>query len=353
MAKNALTYLLLGAALLSSCAPDAIGPQRVPDCTASDLVAADTAARVYIINEGNFTWGNASFSIYDPLRKTISNNVFSAVNNRPLGDVAQSVLLHNNHAFLVVNNSGKVEVLHESDLTAVASIAGLASPRYMVEAANKLFISDLYANAISVCNSNTFQVSGQIAVPGWTEQLLPINGELWCVGAGNNNMYLIDPVAEQLIDSVAVGEEPNSAVLDAEGFLWVLCSGGFDEELPTLHKIDVQNRQVVLTHSFAELSQSPTALAINASGTHLFWLNTDLWTMHIHDSALPATAAIAAANRNLYNVAVHPLSNEIYLTDARSFVEEGTVYRYAETLQPVDSFQCGIIPGHIAFGAAN
>ena len=62
---------------------------------------------VYIVNEGNFMYGNSSLSFYDPEAKRVYNDVFQARNSAPLGDVAQSVTIWNHMAFVVVNNSGK------------------------------------------------------------------------------------------------------------------------------------------------------------------------------------------------------------------------------------------------------
>ena len=48
-----------------------------------------TGQGLFICNEGNFQYGNATLSYYDPTSKTVQNEVFYRANAMKLGDVAQ------------------------------------------------------------------------------------------------------------------------------------------------------------------------------------------------------------------------------------------------------------------------
>ena len=80
--------------VMSSCNPDPQEPTKV-------LVGKG----VFVLNEGTYTFANASLSFYDPEADTSANQLFYKVNGAPIGDVAQSLALINDQLYIVVNNS--------------------------------------------------------------------------------------------------------------------------------------------------------------------------------------------------------------------------------------------------------
>ena len=83
---------------------------------------------VYIVNEGIFQSANSSISFYDPLTDSVYNNVFYRANQSPVGDVANSITLWQDDAYIVINNSGKIYRAGRTDMVYKGKVTGLTSP---------------------------------------------------------------------------------------------------------------------------------------------------------------------------------------------------------------------------------
>ena len=50
---------------------------------------------LFVCNEGNFQYGNATLSYYNPKTKKVENEIFYRANAMKLGDVCQSMIIRN------------------------------------------------------------------------------------------------------------------------------------------------------------------------------------------------------------------------------------------------------------------
>lgn len=309
----------------------------------------NSAAGVWVANEGNFMFGNADVSFYDPLTKEVANNVYSQANGLPLGDVLQSMYFSpDSLIFLVVNNSSKIEVVNQRDFTHHSRITGLTSPRYMVTAGSKSYVSDLYAHGLHVINHQTATKTGFIPLRGWTEALELIGQELWVGNMQTGKIYAVNTQTDQVIDSVAVGIEPNSMVHDQHGNLWVLC-GGKDAIPGSLWKVNPQTRTILNQWSFSSAQFRPSHLVLNGASQTLHFIWGGVQTFELGAETWPPTTLIAANGRNFYGLGLAP-NGDWYVSDAMDYVRRGFVYRYDAQVIPLDTFAAGIIPSRFYFG---
>jgi DNA-binding beta-propeller fold protein YncE len=223
------------------------------------------------VNEGNFNFGNASLSIYYPDSEKVVHQVFQQANNLPLGDVAQSMMQHNGNYYVVVNNSGKIEVLDTNSLEREARITGFQSPRHMAAQGNKALVTDLYANTISVVDLSSYSITGQIPVNDWTESIIKVGDKIF-VAAYNSGMLLeVNLDTESITDTIQLVKGIGNMVIDKNGKLWVLCSGGIDEEIPQLFRINPNDNSIEQSFSFSSNTESPGSLSINPNGDQLYF----------------------------------------------------------------------------------
>ena len=95
------------AALAVSCMD--YGPIEKEDFEIDNIGSGDevTGKGLFITNEGNFMYGNASLSYYDPEKKHVENEVFARANAIKLGDVAQSMVIRDGIGWTIVYRAGR------------------------------------------------------------------------------------------------------------------------------------------------------------------------------------------------------------------------------------------------------
>lgn len=353
------TLFLCGLLLaLVSCGPD---PMPQPD-------VMTVGKGVFVINEGNFTYANASLTFYDYEADTVVNNLFYRVNGAPIGDVGQSLALLDGKLYIVVNNSNYIYKVDAStivcDTTQPYVITDFMSPRYMLPLGpQKAYVSDLVSTQLWIINPQDMTHTGTIDMGKSTETMVQVGQEVYVtnwskayVDMDNNTVQVVDVNNDIKVADITVGKEPNGMVVDKNGMVWVLCEGAlWDAEpgQPELWKIDPMTKQAALVMSYTETALN---LAIDPSGTYLYlvlggdWSNGgDLRRVNVDNPTVEDPFVIPAEGRMFYKVFVNPDNGDIYLSDSKNYVTNGTVYRYSSDGVQLGSFNAGICPGYMLF----
>lgn len=309
-------------------------------------------AGVYVINEGNFRSGNGSLSFfsYDSLK--IYNDIYRGINQKLLGDVPYSLNFHSGQGYIVVNNSGKIEVVRSTDLKYVQTVSGLVSPRYITFINDaKAYISSLYSDSIAVLNVSSGLIGGYINAGNPTECILTINSTAYAARwTGDNKIMVINTGTDQVTDSIEVGMEPESIVLDKNQTLWVLCNGGWQREnYAELIAISTTTNTVSKRFVFPSITDSPTCLQIDGKGQTLYYLMNGVRSMSIDDANLPDQPIIPQGSHNFYKLGINPVNGEIFITDVVDYQQDGYLLRYSKTGGFISSMQTDIIPGTMYF----
>lgn len=322
---------------------------------------------LFVINQGNFMYGNASLSYYDPETREVLNEVFFNTNALPLGDVAHSMVVRDSLGYVVLNNSGRIYIFHAHTFELVGKITGLTSPRYMhFINDSKAYVTDLYARSIAIVNPMSMELIGAIPVNNHesgfsqhaTEQMVQVDKYVYTnCWSFDNQILVIDSETDRVVDSIEVLKQPNSMVLDRYQTLWVLSDGGFPEspygyELPGLMKIEAGSGEAEIVHRFSQ-GALPRSLSLNGSGDTLYFLNGGVYRHAVGSMRDPelliASPYPAGTQGGFYALEVDPVSSDLYVADAIDFVQRGTVYRFTPQGEAVDTILVGIGPGGFCF----
>lgn len=328
---------------------------------------------VFIVNEGNFMYGNASLSYYNTETKEIYNDVFYQTNALPLGDVAQSMVIRDSLGYIVVNNSGKIYVININNFKYVGKISGLTSPRYIHFVNDeKAYVTDLYAKKITIVNPKTFSIIDSINVNNNetqfyqhpTEQMVRQGNVLFVnCWSYDNKVLVIDTKTDKITDSIELTKQPNSLQIDKNNKLWVLSDGGFagssyGQENAALTKIDISSLSIEKVFTFEDINASPSKLCINKTKDTLYYIYTNfgsslnnkgIYKMPINSNSLPQTPFIFEGSNLYYGLGVDLYNSDIYVSDAIDFTQRGNVYIYNSKGISIDTIKVGIIPSYFCF----
>lgn len=312
---------------------------------------------LFIICEGNFQYGNATLSYYDPATNLLQNEVFFRANGMRLGDVAQSMTVHDNLGWIVVNGSHVVFAIDLDTFREVGRIENLTSPRYIhFISDDKAYVSQIWDNRIFIVNPNKYEITGYIEVPGMamengsTEQMVQCGRYVYCnCWSYQNRILKIDTETDEVVDQLTVGIQPTSLVLDRFNRIWTITDGGYEGspygyEAPSLYCIDTDSFTVVKQFRF-RIGDSPNEIQINGIGDMIYWINDDIWRMDVEATRLPAKPFLESRQTKYYGLTVNPVNGDVYVADAIDNQQQGKIYRYSNEGTLTDEFYTGITPG--------
>ena len=319
---------------------------------------------VIVLNQGGFGHGDAGVSFIAE-DFTLENNVYAA--NNPgftLGDTGQDIGLNDDYAYVVLNYSDKIEVVNRYTFKRVATIEeGIKNPRYIAFQGGKAYVtnwgvaSDATDDYIAVINLATNAVTGKIPVVEGPERILQANGKLYVAHKGGygfgSKVSVINGSTNTLETTITVGDVPESMCIN-NGKLYVLNSGipdwapGLDETTGSLSIINLSNNTVTSTLNFTA-AKHPANLVEN-NGTLYYTEGSDIYSMPLTATVLPATALFSTTGQGVYGVYAFAVkNNHIYVGDAGDYSSAGKVYVYSLTGTKEHDYTVGVLPAGFYF----
>ena len=351
--QTLLAFLFTGTIFLSGCEDETTISHPLPD----------NLNGTFVINEGAFMQGNGSITFISSDSATVTPDIYSTVNNVPLGDVVQSMGIYNGYGYIAVNNSQKLVVVDMVDFKRKASIT-IGSPRFFkaIHTA-KGYVSDWSDSTIKIINLQTNTVTGSIKCGNGPEQMALWGEKLFVCNSGgfgtDSTITVVHIPGDTVITTLTVGTNPTSILRDAGNRIWILCSGTLGPDFTPntgddiggkLIQIDQSSHAVLKSFDFAQ-GEHPVKMQLDGTGQNLYFLlgnsnyTGSIYRMNVGDNQLPAAALV---NREFYGLGIHSGNNTIY-AGVPSFALDSYIHRYNLNGGFIDSVKVGIGPNGFAF----
>ena len=175
------------------------------------------------------------------------------------------------------------------------------------------------------------------------------NGKVFVGNITNNMVYVINSSDDAIIDSINVGSSPVSIQEDSRGNLWVLTQGNqILNKRPSISIIETQNHSIIKSFHLEDNQSYPSYLNIDIETNNVFLINNHIYKFQSLDDTLPELIW-PNNNNNFYNLKINPYNKDLYITDAKDYVQNGSLI----IIDSIGSFKeeigTGIIPKSIIF----
>ena len=336
---------------------------------------------MYLLNEGNMGSNKASIDFVDFKNAYYVRNMYAERNPtiiKELGDVGNDIQIYGNKIYAVINCSHKVEVMDAHSLVRIGQI-NIPNCRYIKFDKGNAYVSayvgpvaidpDAQLGAVYRIDTTTLAITGKCTV-GYQPDELEIIGEyIYVANSGGYRVPKYDytiSVVEKFgmtqVEKIPVGINLHRIEADKYGKLWVTSRGNYGSirsKIFVLEKESKFSRKMVVTDTL----DIPCS-EMHIQGDSLYFYSVE-WSNQEEKNNI-AYGIIDVRTKELvtdhfitdgtekdievpYGINVHPVTGDIYVTDAKNYVSSGALHCYSREGKKKWSVRTGDIPAHMVF----
>lgn len=283
----------------------------------------------FVVNEGPFG-GSGSLSFINNDFSETNLNVFATENpNEDIGSFVQSVFFDEERMFIISNGSNLINVVNRYTLEFIALInTGLEVPRYGTIINDKAYVSNLASfdsttdDYIAVIDLINYEVEASIAVNNIANQIFSYGGKLIVENASfsnGNTISLIDPLTQQIIETIEVGDGLNSLVISADA-LFTLSSA-------QLTQINLNNFSI--SNTLALPSEVTDAANFRMEENQAYYTRgNSVFTNTINDISFTENPIFSYTTSSLFGsfYGFQVKDQQVYIADAGDFASNGKIF---------------------------
>lgn len=341
MKLNRLLQFIFGFVLLFSISCTSEYEETIPEITYQN--------GLLITNEGNFGSPNADVTFITKDLSLMQNDIYKANNNKEnLGDVLQTMVLNGDKAYLLLNNSNKIQIVDRYSFKKAGEItAQLNNPRYMAIANGNLYVSnDKYGGAKFVnvykLSDNSFVKKIDFASTSTVERVVEAGGNIFVQNAsyGFGNTITKINTTTNAIEGTPT-PMPNGDITKTITYnsnVYVIAQGTADSYIYQINPAG----SIVKTTTLTGIANG-TNLQIDG-GRFYFTSSNKVYSMDMNATAAPANPIITAvdggANFTLYGFSV--IDGRIFTSDVKGFTQPSEITVYTTGGTVISKFTAGM-----------
>lgn len=368
--------IIWGALLLSSCRNDAevFEPEAEQ---AGQPEKTENIVGFYLLNQGNMGSNKATLDYYDYSTATYKRNIYGEANpsvTKELGDVGNDLQTYGNRLYAVINCSNKVEVMDRQTARRIGQV-DIPNCRYIMFDEGYAYVTS-YAGPVQIdteykqlgyvakVDTTTLKVVATCLVGYQPDGIAIANGKIYVANSGG----YMNPNYEKTVSVINLStftEEKRIEVavnlsllkLDSRGQLWVSSRGDYADIHARLHCIDLASETV--THTL-----DVSASNFDIVGDSLYFVGSQ-YDKNTNKSTTAYGIVNVAEHRVVsdnfitdgteksitmpYGIKVNPETHDILVSDAKNYVNPGTLYCFDKDGHQKWNVRTGDIPAEICF----
>ena len=364
--------LLLLSALYSCRTDEVVLPpeeEKKGDVIKSEVVG------FYLLNEGNMGSNKATLDYYDFSKAVYTRNIYSAANPevpQSLGDVGNELKIYGSRLYAVINCSNLIEVMDATTAKHIGTI-NIPNCRYLAFKDGYGYISS-YAGPVVVDASKaqigyvakfdtaTLNIVDTCYVGFQPDELEIVNNMLYVANSGGymkpnyeNTLSVIDLTSFKELRRIPIAINLHRVRMDKYNYIWVSSRGDYEQIPSRLYCVDTKKNKVVDSVKIAvdNMWLDGDSLYVYSESFNTITMTNDI-SYHIVNTKTRKVIATkwfddsSITIEKPYGVFVHPVTKDIFLADAKNFVEPGTLWCIGQDGKAKWSVRTGDIPGHFA-----
>ena len=384
--------MLLG---IAACSKDE-GPSSSTDSASTDEnLAGETVTvgdykKIFVLNEGQMGANNATL---DFLRFSDGKYVRNAYNQMNpeiplgLGDVGNDVAVTGNEVWMVVNNSGIIEVADARNERHIATIE-IPTPRNIIFEGKYAYVTS-WNGAVAVYNDkyeviasesknpkgvvykieiSSHKIVGNVEVGYQPEGLAAYNGNLYVANSGGISSQLAPAYAYdytvsivslssfKVTETVEIAPNLKSVFSDGKGTIYVTTYGNYSNVHSGVYAFSAATpKSVARVEGSGTIGYNGSVAAINGAKLYVFGNDTEYdWNAQKHDWYVWSVEEGMVVDEKLDITGLNPygafaVGSQLIVSDAKDCVGPGTVTMFDLTRNAkLWTVTAGVCPGHFA-----